>query len=36
MDFDAVGHYARADVFRLIVDERPQRAVETIRPIDAE
>jgi nitrilase len=27
-DFDVVGHYARPDVFRLIVSERPLRSVE--------
>jgi nitrilase len=27
-DFDVVGHYERPDVFRLSVDERPQRPVD--------
>ena len=28
-DFDVVGHYARSDVFRLVVNERPQVPVLT-------
>jgi nitrilase len=27
LDFDVVGHYARPDVFRLEVNERPARSV---------
>jgi len=27
-DFDVTGHYARPDIFRLIVDESPKRPVE--------
>ncbi|WP_426412065.1 carbon-nitrogen hydrolase family protein [Bradyrhizobium ganzhouense] len=29
-DFDAVGHYARPDIFKLSVDERPQQPVERV------
>jgi len=27
LDFDVVGHYARPDVFQLIIDERPKLSV---------
>ena len=33
-DFDAVGHYARNDVFTLLVDERPQNGAEFINDDD--
>ncbi len=29
-DFDAVGHYSRPDIFRLIVDDRPKPPVSTV------
>ncbi len=32
LDFDAVGHYARPDVFRLEVNERPTPAVTGVAP----
>ena len=28
-DFDAVGHYARPDIFTLTIDRRPQKSVQT-------
>ena len=31
LDFDAVGHYARSDVFQLIVDERAKVPVRYIK-----
>ena len=30
--FDPVGHYGRADVFRLSVDSRPRRSVSFTEP----
>jgi nitrilase len=30
-DFDAVGHYARPDIFKLVVNDRPMPAVEFTR-----
>jgi nitrilase len=30
--FDATGHYARSDIFRLVVDERPKPAVAAPEP----
>ena len=29
-DFDAVGHYSRPDIFRLVVDDRPKPPVSTV------
>ena len=31
-DFDVVGHYARPDVFRLLVNDRPKPSVTVARP----
>jgi nitrilase len=36
LDLDVVGHYARPDVFRLLVDERRQVAVDTLTPSAAD
>jgi nitrilase len=39
LDFDAVGHYARPDIFRLEVNERPTPAVTGISaatPVETE
>lgn len=30
MDFDPLGHHVRPYLFRLIVNERPQRAVQVV------
>lgn len=30
LDFDATGHYARSDIFQIVVDDRPKRAVSNM------
>jgi nitrilase len=32
-DLDVVGHYARPDVFQLLVDERPKPSISTVPDI---